>query len=202
MMRSDRLPQFWADNHARALGCRTTSEEHDTAACVLEGSLQEANGNAKSNAGTANISAIAGDGPRVFLKLLEGFCELEFGLLHREQESSGWPHGHRTTRLLWHAGSEYWLYEAKHLLDLLGGIFLATAEDVGFGAFGIADLMNLGLGSSAPNALSERRPRESLTIVPYVIRPTRAVSGRRLKLITKDSFNAFRLSSSWHVSTT
>lgn len=39
-------------------------------------------------------------------------------------------------------------------------------------------------------------------MVPYVIRPTSAFSGRRLRLITKDSFSAARLSSSWQVSTT
>jgi hypothetical protein len=40
------------------------------------------------------------------------------------------------------------------------------------------------------------------TIVPKVINPTRAFSGRRLKLMTSDSFSAFKLSSSWQVSTT
>lgn len=40
------------------------------------------------------------------------------------------------------------------------------------------------------------------TIVPNVIKPTRAFSGKRLKLIIRDSFNAVKLSSSWQVSTT
>jgi hypothetical protein len=40
------------------------------------------------------------------------------------------------------------------------------------------------------------------TIVPYVIKPTKALSGRRLKLITNDSLSADKLSSSWQVSTT
>ena len=39
------------------------------------------------------------------------------------------------------------------------------------------------------------------TIVPNVIRPTRAFGGRRLRLITNESFSAFKLSSSWQVST-
>lgn len=39
-------------------------------------------------------------------------------------------------------------------------------------------------------------------MVPYVTSPTKACSGRRLKLITNDSFNADKLSSSWQVSTT
>jgi hypothetical protein len=44
--------------------------------------------------------------------------------------------------------------------------------------------------------------RDELTIVPKVTNPTRAFSGKRLKLMTRDSFNADRLSSSWQVSTT
>ena len=43
---------------------------------------------------------------------------------------------------------------------------------------------------------------EDITIVPKVTNPTRAFSGSRLRLITRDSFNADRLSSSWQVSTT
>lgn len=42
----------------------------------------------------------------------------------------------------------------------------------------------------------------SLTIVPYVINPTRAFGGSKLKLMMIESFSAFKLSSSWHVSTT
>lgn len=38
--------------------------------------------------------------------------------------------------------------------------------------------------------------------MPYVIRPTRAYCGSRLKLMMIESLSAFRLSSSWHVSTT
>ena len=40
------------------------------------------------------------------------------------------------------------------------------------------------------------------TIVPYVISPTRAYCGSRLKLMMIESLSAFKLSSSWHVSTT
>ena len=41
-----------------------------------------------------------------------------------------------------------------------------------------------------------------LTIVPNVINPTRALGGSNDKLMTKDSFSVFKLSSSWQVSTT
>ncbi len=34
------------------------------------------------------------------------------------------------------------------------------------------------------------------TMVPNVTRPTKAFGGRRLKLITRESFSAFKLSSS------
>lgn len=39
-------------------------------------------------------------------------------------------------------------------------------------------------------------------MVPNVTRPTSAFSGKRLKLIIRDSFKADKLSSSWQVSTT
>jgi len=39
-------------------------------------------------------------------------------------------------------------------------------------------------------------------MVPNVTSPTSAFSGKRLKLMTRDSLSADRLSSSWHVSTT
>jgi hypothetical protein len=39
-------------------------------------------------------------------------------------------------------------------------------------------------------------------MVPNVTNPTRAFSGRRLKLMTRDSLSALKLSSSWQVSTT
>jgi len=38
--------------------------------------------------------------------------------------------------------------------------------------------------------------------VPKVIKPTNAYGGRRLRLMIIESFSAFRLSSSWQVSTT
>ena len=39
-------------------------------------------------------------------------------------------------------------------------------------------------------------------MVPKVTNPTKAFSGSRLKLMTRDSFRADKLSSSWQVSTT
>lgn len=54
----------------------------------------------------------------------------------------------------------------------------------------------LGHGKSAD-------PRSwTMVIVPYVIKPTRAFGGRRLKLTTSVSRRAFNSSSSRHVSTT
>lgn len=38
-------------------------------------------------------------------------------------------------------------------------------------------------------------------MVPYVIRPTNAFAGSRDRLMTRESRNAFKLSSSWQVST-
>lgn len=71
--------------------------------------------------------------------------------------------------------------------------------------------MTLGIQYSqsrelGPSCLSARYKlvlaRGNRTIVPKVTRPTRAFSGKRLKLRTNDSFSADKLSSSWQVSTT
>lgn len=35
--------------------------------------------------------------------------------------------------------------ESEHLLNLLCGVVLVSAEDIGFGAFGVTEFMNMGL---------------------------------------------------------
>jgi hypothetical protein len=77
---------------------------------------------------------------------------------------------------------------------LLGGVVLASAEDVGFGAFGVAELVDLGLKPVSP--VSEPLKILELTIVPKVISPTKAYGGSKLKLIMMESLSAFKLSSS------
>ena len=92
--------------------------------------------------------------------------------------------------------------EREHIGDLLGGVLLAAAEDVGLGAFGVADLMDVCLLRASATCPTFSHVGVTLTIVPYVIKPTSAFSGRRLKLMTRDSLRAAKLSSSWHISTT
>lgn len=62
--------------------------------------------------------------------------------------------------------------------------------------------MDLCLGSWLAYQALLKSIEGLVTIVPNVTSPTRAFSGKRLKLITRDSFRADKLSSSWHVSTT
>lgn len=78
-------------------------------------------------------------------------------------------------------------------MDLLGGIVLASAENIRLGAFGVAQLVYLGLQLSVQN-IQYHLPIP--TIVPYVMRPTRAYAGSRLKLMIIESLSAFKLSSS------
>lgn len=60
------------------------------------------------------------------------------------------------------------------------------------------------LGSAIISAIDEQIQNNFCmhTIVPNVINPTREFGGRSDKLMTKESFKAFKLSSSWQVSTT
>lgn len=56
--------------------------------------------------------------------------------------------------------------------------------------------------NSCENSNPQRNYAVNPTIVPKVINPTKAFAGKRDKLIIKVSFKAFKLSSSWQVSTT
>jgi hypothetical protein len=53
-----------------------------------------------------------------------------------------------------------------------------------------------------PLEVPSKKTLNTLTIVPYVIKPTNAYGGSKLKAMMIESFNAFKLSSSWQVSTT
>ena len=60
--------------------------------------------------------------------------------------------------------------ESEHLLHLLGGIFLVPPKNIGFGAFGVSKLMNMGLDflETQPSWGKRKRKREVKlrTIVP------------------------------------
>lgn len=144
MMRADRFLQLGGNNIARTFGGCTTGEGHDTGTGVLEGGFQQANCNAQSNTSATKGSLVVCHGPGITLHLLEDVGDLELGLLHRQEEPRSWTK-RRTGGLLLretraNAGSK-----AEHLLDLLGGVVFVALEHIGLGAFGVAELMNLGL---------------------------------------------------------
>jgi hypothetical protein len=90
--------------------------------------------------------------------------------------------------------------EAKHFLNLLGLVVLPAPKDVGLAAFGVTDFVNLRLREDQWRKRRDTQDRR--TIVPYVIKPTRANGGIKLRLTTMASLRALRSSSSKHVSTT
>jgi len=199
----DGFPQLATNHHSRAFGGRATREEHDTTPGVLERGLKKANSDTESDSSAPQVSTIIGNRPGILLKLLERLRQLELTLLDRKQKSRGGAHGHRPTRLGLHARAQNRLGQAKHLLYLLRAVFLAPAKYIGFGALGIPNLVNLSLRAELAALAARHGQWDALrTVVPKVIRPANAFSGRRLRLITKDSFRAARLSSSWQVSTT
>lgn len=147
VVRADGLPQLRTDYHAWTLSGGTAAEEHDPTAHVHERSFQQTDRDAKSNTSTPQCTLVVGDRPRVSLKLLKGVGELELALGDREQEACARSTNRHwgSSRLLLHARPRSNLAQAKHFLDLLGGVLLVASEDVRFSAFGIAKLMNLGL---------------------------------------------------------
>lgn len=81
---ANRFPKLGSNNHSRALGCRAAGEEHNPAASILERRLEKPDSNAEGNSGTAEVSSVASNGPRVLLQLLEDLSKLEFALLNRQ----------------------------------------------------------------------------------------------------------------------
>lgn len=79
-------------------------------------------------------------------------------------------------------------------------IIFASSKDIRFGTFSIAKFMDLRLRKINFEEVDLAKSED--TIVPYVTSPTSAFAGKRLRLIISESFNAFKLSSSWQVSTT
>lgn len=200
-MRSDRLPQFRTNHHTWSLGRWTTAEEHDSASHVLERGLQKSCRHAESDTCAPQRSLVVGHRPRIPLELLQSIRELEFALRNGKEEAcTGSSNGHRrSSRLDRDTRARGNLSKTKHFLDLLGGVILVTAEDIGLCAFGIAKLVHLSLVCVSR---SHKHSPDPPTMVPKVTKPTRAYCGSRLKLMMIESLSAFRLSSSWQVSTT
>ena len=129
---------------SRTLSSGTTDKVHDTSACILERALQQANCNIESHTGTAQRTLVVRNGPGIMLQLLEDVGDLELGLLDREEESRR-RGKRRAGGLLLRDTRANAMAEAQHFLNLLGGVILVATEDVRFGAFGVAKLVNLDL---------------------------------------------------------
>lgn len=106
--------------------------------------LQQANCDTDSDTCAAQRTFIISHRPRVTCKSFENAGQLKFALLDGEKESSGAKSllGHWLSRTRCGTGGGT---ETEHVLDLLGSVFLATTEDVGFATFGIAYFVNLCL---------------------------------------------------------
>jgi hypothetical protein len=92
--------------------------------------------------------------------------------------------------------------KTKHLLHLLCSVLLISTEDIRFSTFSISKFVYVGLFQISQTPTLSTTPDLLHTMVPYVISPTRACGGSKLKLMINESFSAFKESSSWHVSTT
>jgi len=207
VVRTNRLPQFRANDNSGTFGAGPTSEEHDPRARIGEGSLKQANSDTQRHTGTPERPLVVRNRPGILLQLLEGIRQLELAALDWEKE----PRGGRNVclrasgnhGLLWaKPGAE----EAEHLLHLLRGVLLVATEYVGFGALGVSQFMDmclarLGSALTLHRSIVRATPRFR-TIVPKVINPTKACGGSKLKLMISESLRALRESSSWHVSTT
>lgn len=202
-MRPNGLPKLRPNDHPWSLGGRSASKQHNPTTSVLERGFEKTNSNAERYTTAPEVPPVTRNRPRVFLELLQGLGELEFALLHGEEEPRGRPRGHhRPTLLRLHAGAHGGREKPKHLLHLLRRVILATPEDIRLGAFRVAELVDLGLVWRSASWTIPFSRCLSHTMVPNVMRPTSAFSGSKSRLATKDSFKAARLSSSWHVSTT
>ena len=173
VVRTDGLLEFVADDQSWSFGRRTTREEHDACASVGEGRLKQAYSDADSNTRATKRTLVVRNRPGVAREGLQDARQLEFALLDRHQEAGGTEclrrHGLARPRRSTVLGAE-----TEHVLDLLGGVLLPSAEDIRLAALSITQLVHLGLShryqyvQDAPNTSTIR------TIVPNVIKPTRA----------------------------
>jgi hypothetical protein len=113
---------------------------------ILKGRFEKTDSNTKGNAGAPQRAFVVGYRPWVALQLLEHVCDLKLRLLDGEEEScrsAEW----RASRLLRHVRHIRTdsRGEPKHFLHLLCVVVLAAPEDVGFGALGVSELVNLCL---------------------------------------------------------
>ena len=160
------LLQFRRDDKTGALSSRTTSEVHNTASGILEGGFQQSNGHTQSHTCATQSTLVVRHGPRVTLQLLEDIGDLELSLLDGQKEAGGRAKGCAGWLLLrGHAGAEA-RSQAEHFLNLLGIVILVTPENVGLGAFGVAELVHLGLQMTVNYQTIPQTGEYPRTIVP------------------------------------
>ena len=156
--------QLIANDHAGPFRGGSTREQHDACSSVWKCGLQQPYSNTERNASATESTLIIGNWPRVTCKSLQNARQLELALLHRQQEPR------RAKRLLRHGlsrtgGSACLRTQTEHILNLFWLIFLASAEDVRFGAFRITKFMYLRL-SQEINDIGELASESRLTMVP------------------------------------
>lgn len=106
--------------------------------------LHEPDSDADCDARTAERSLVIRNGPWVLLELLEEAGQLELDL-RDGQEKAGGTRVRGRDGLTWSRGSAVLGTQVEHLLNLLRGVLLAASEDVGLGAFGVPEFVNLSL---------------------------------------------------------
>lgn len=87
VVRTNRLSELGADNHARSLRSRPACKQHNTTTSMLKGRLKETHGDAKGDTRASQVSSVVRNRPRILLELLQSFGQLELGLLDGQKKA-------------------------------------------------------------------------------------------------------------------
>ena len=132
-------------------GARTQSgwscdEAHDARALSGYGALEETQSDTDRHAGAALLPVLLGTGPGVSLEVVEDLLEGEGALADREQEATHGRLSHtRPGHRLPHTRSHG--HHPEHVLHLGRGELAVSAEDVGLGTLGEAELVDMNRGA-------------------------------------------------------
>eukprot|EP00050_Salpingoeca_kvevrii_P010417 m.8300 g.8300 ORF g.8300 m.8300 type:complete len:330 (+) comp2844_c0_seq1:1736-2725(+) len=150
-MRADRVLELVGGDQARTLRRRTAHEEHDAAARVGVGGLEQTNGHAEGSAGRAERALVAGNWPWVTLELLDNVSERHVAVLHGLEKLVG-AEILAGLALVAHSRCSSTGGQLKQVLDVLGGKLLGAAEDVALGASLTAQLVELDCSAERDQA--------------------------------------------------
>lgn len=159
-MRPNRFSKLWPNHQSWTFRSWPTSKQHDSPTGVGKRCFQQPHGYAQGHTSTSQRTPIIGNWPGILLKLFKDVRQLELALLNRQKESRRWRHMRRRTTgshglLLWaETGSK----EPEHLLDLFCRVVFVPAEDIGFGTFGVAKLVDVSLVSVSITEFSQCLP--------------------------------------------